>query len=338
MVNSTQAKRFSWTALLWLLIYFWYFSSLLQIYVVVTGQSNTVGLRDSLLYSTLWLIPALFFPRRIKLVAGIIGIILWLSSVIALAYFVVYGHQISQSVMFVMFETNTNEAGEFLRQYISFKVIAVILIYTLVAIFLWSRLKPVTMPVSARCGVSLLVLIILFGVPYYNKGIKQDRPFANVMSYVNSKLAYAAPWQFVSGYFLYKNQLANMEELIRDNSKIPPLENFIDANGNTPRTFVLVIGESTSRDRMSLYGYKRPTTPELEQLKQQYPDNLSVFNDVVTSRPYTIEALQQILTFASQTEPELFNSRPSIMNMMKQAGFKTFWITNQQTMTSVIRY
>lgn len=199
MVNSTQAKRFSWTALLWLLIYFWYFSSLLQIYVVVTGQSNTVGLRDSLLYSTLWLIPALFFPRRIKLVAGIIGIILWLSSVIALAYFVVYGHQISQSVMFVMFETNTNEAGEFLRQYISFKVIAVILIYTLVAIFLWSRLKPVTMPVSARCGVSLLVLIILFGVPYYNKGIKQDRPFANVMSYVNSKLAYAAPWQFVSG-------------------------------------------------------------------------------------------------------------------------------------------
>lgn len=113
MVNSTQAKRFSWTALLWLLIYFWYFSSLLQIYVVVTGQSNTVGLRDSLLYSTLWLIPALFFPRRIKLVAGIIGIILWLSSVIALAYFVVYGHQISQSVMFVMFETNTNEAGEF---------------------------------------------------------------------------------------------------------------------------------------------------------------------------------------------------------------------------------
>lgn len=235
--------------------------------------------------------------------------------------------------MFVMFETNTNEAGEFLRQYISFKVIAVILIYTLVAIFLWSRLKPVTMPVSARCGVSLLVLIILFGVPYYNKGIKQDRPFANVMSYVNSKLAYAAPWQFVSGYFLYKNQLANMEELIRDNSKIPPLENFIDANGNTPRTFVLVIGESTSRDRMSLYGYKRPTTPELEQLKQQYPDNLSVFNDVVTSRPYTIEALQQILTFASQTEPELFNSRPSIMNMMKQAGFKTFWITNQQTMT-----
>jgi len=301
--------------------------------VLVTGQSNSIGLRDSLLYSSLWLIPALFFPKRIKLVAGVIGIVLWLSSVVALAYFVVYGHQISQSVMFVMFETNTNEAGEFLKQYFSFKVLGVILAYTVVAIFLWTRLKPVTLPKSGRIGISLLILVILFGIPYYNKGIKQDRPMANVASYLNSKLAYAAPWQFVSGYFLYKNQLANMEELIRDNSKIPPLENFVDANGDTPRTFVLVIGESTSRDRMSLYGYSRPTTPELEELARDYPNNLSVFNDVVTSRPYTIEALQQILTFATQTEPELFNSRPSIMNMMKQAGFKTFWITNQQTMT-----
>lgn len=333
MVNTTRSDRFSWLSLLWLLIYFWYFSSLLQLYVVVTGQSNSIGLRDSLLYSSLWLIPAFLFPKRIKLVAGLIGIVLWISSVVALAYFVVYGHQISQSVMFVMFETNTNEAGEFLKQYFSFKVLGVILAYTLVAIFLWTRLKPVALPTSGRVGVSLLILIILFGVPYYNKGIKQDRPLANIASYVNSKLAYAAPWQFVSGYFLYKNQLANMEELIRDNSKIPPLANFVDANGNTPRTFVLVIGESTSRDRMSLYGYKRPTTPELDELAKDYPNNLAVFNDVVTSRPYTIEALQQILTFATQTEPELFNSRPSIMNMMKQAGFKTFWITNQQTMT-----
>lgn len=333
MVNTTHSKGFSWLSLFWLLIYFWYFSSLLQLYVLVTGQSNSIGLRDSLLYSSLWLIPALLFPKKIKLVAGVIGIVLWLSSVVALAYFVVYGHQISQSVMFVMFETNTNEAGEFLKQYFSFKVLGVILAYTLVAIFLWTRLKPVTLPKSGRVGVSLLILVILFGVPYYNKGIKQDRPMSSIASYVNSKLAYAAPWQFVSGYFLYKNQLANMEELIRDNSKIPPLENFIDANGNTPRTFVLVIGESTSRDRMSLYGYSRPTTPELDELAKDYPANLSVFNDVVTSRPYTIEALQQILTFATQTEPELFNSRPSIMNMMKQAGFKTFWITNQQTMT-----
>lgn len=101
---------------------------------------------------------------------------------------------------------------------------------------------------------------------------------------------------------------------------------------DTPRTLVLVIGESTTSSRMSLYGYGRQTTPRLDALRKSDP-NLVVFNDVVTSRPYTIEILQQALTFADEQQPDLYLSKPSLMNMMKQAGYKTFWITNQQTMT-----
>ena len=100
-----------------------------------------------------------------------------------------------------------------------------------------------------------------------------------------------------------------------------------------PRTLVLVIGESTQRGRMSLYGYPRETTPELDALHKTDP-NLTVFNNVVTSRPYTIEILQQALTFANEKNPDMYLTQPSLMNMMKQAGYKTFWITNQQTMTA----
>jgi heptose-I-phosphate ethanolaminephosphotransferase len=98
---------------------------------------------------------------------------------------------------------------------------------------------------------------------------------------------------------------------------------------NQPATLVLVIGESTNRQRMSLYGYPRETTPELDKLK----DQLAVFDNVITPRPYTIEALQQVLTFADEEHPDLYLSTPSLVSMMKQAGYKTFWITNQQTMT-----
>lgn len=49
-----------------------------------------------------------------------------------------------------------------------------------------------------------------------------------------------------------------------------------------------MIGESTQRGRMSLYGYPRETTPELDALHKTDP-GLTVFNNVVTSRPYTIE-------------------------------------------------
>lgn len=143
----------------------------------------------------------------------------------------------------------------------------------------------------------------------------------------------AAPWQFISGYYQYRQQLTSLNSLLNENNALPPLANFKDNSGDAPRTLVLVIGESTQRGRMSLYGYPRETTPELDALHKSDP-NFTVFNNVVTSRPYTIEILQQALTFANEKNPDLYLTQPSLMNMMKQAGYKTFWITNQQTMTA----
>ena len=120
-----------------------------------------------------------------------------------------------------------------------------------------------------------------------------------------------------------------MQDLLEGNAEIPPLQNLRDKNAKLPATLVLVIGESTNRQHMSLYGYARETSPMLDAMK----NDLLVFNQVVSPRPYTIEALQQVLTFADQKNPELYLTKPSIMNMMKQAGYKSYWITNQQTMT-----
>jgi heptose-I-phosphate ethanolaminephosphotransferase len=54
---------------------------------------------------------------------------------------------------------------------------------------------------------------------------------------------------------------------------------------------------------------------------------------VITSRPYTIEALQQVLSFADQVSPERFFTEPTLINIMQQAGYEVTWITNQQTQT-----
>ena len=120
-----------------------------------------------------------------------------------------------------------------------------------------------------------------------------------------------------------------MQGMLTSASKIPPLKNLKDTMADQPSTLVLVIGESTNRQRMSLYGYPRNTTPELDKLR----DQLAVFDNVITPRPYTIEALQQVLTFADEENPDLYLKTPSIVSVMKQAGYKTYWITNQQTMT-----
>lgn len=331
--TSSPAKAaFSWKALLWALLYVCYFSSVLQVAIIITGYSGSVGLRDSLLFSSLWLIPLLLFPRQIRITAAVIGVLLWLPSLAALGYYVIYGQEFSQSVLYVMFESNTSEASEFLSQYFSLKLVLVALGYTAVAIFLWTRLRPVTVPTPWRWLVCVAILYGLIINPVAHKVLVQKKSVKRAMISLSGRLEPAAPWQFVAGYVEYRHQLASLTKLLNSNSALPPLANLQDSSGSAPRTLVLVIGESTQRNHMSLYGYPRETTPELDKMHKT-DKNLTVFNNVVTSRPYTIEILQQALTFADEKNPDLYLTKPSLMNMMKQAGYKTFWITNQQTMT-----
>ncbi|KKC61249.1 hypothetical protein WG82_23610 [Citrobacter amalonaticus] len=329
-----QSKpKFSWKALGWALLYFWFFSSLLQGVIYFSGYSGSTGLRDSLLFSSLWLIPVFLFPNRIRIIAAVIGVVLWAASLAALSYYVIYGQEFSQSVLYVMFETNANEASEYLSQYFSLKIVLIALAYTAIAILLWTRLRPVHIPSPWRYLVSFALLYGLILHPIAVNTFIKHKPFEKTLDGLASRMEPAAPWQFISGYYQYRQQLTSLNSLLNENNALPPLANFKDNSGDAPRTLVLVIGESTQRGRMSLYGYPRETTPELDALHKSDP-NFTVFNNVVTSRPYTIEILQQALTFANEKNPDLYLTQPSLMNMMKQAGYKTFWITNQQTMTA----
>lgn len=331
--TTTPAEtKFSWKALGWALLYFWFFSTLLQAIILLTGYSGTNGFRDSLLFSSLWLIPIFLFPSKTRIIAAVIGIVLWAASLATLCYFVIYGQEFSQSVLFIMFESNASEASEYLSQYFSLKIVLTAVAYTAVAIFLWSRLKPVYIPHLSRWLVSFALMYGLILNPIVAGSVVGDKPLEKTLNGMASRMEPAAPWQFITGYYQYRQQLTSLNKLLSANNALPPLDNLKDSSGNAPRTLVLVIGESTQRGRMSLYGYPRDTTPELDALHKS-DKNLTVFNDVVTSRPYTIEILQQALTFANEKNPDLYLTKPSLMNMMKQAGYKTFWITNQQTMT-----
>ncbi|EOK8472157.1 phosphoethanolamine transferase CptA, partial [Escherichia coli] len=331
--TGQNRPTFSWSALGWAIFYFGFFSTLLQVIIFSSGYSGTNGIRDSLLFSCLWLIPVFLYPDRIKIIAAVVGFILWGTSLAALCYYFLYGHEFSQSVLFVMFETNAREAGEYFSQYFSLKLLLISLVYTAVSVFLWTRLRPVYIPLPWRRIVSFLLLYALLLHPVVLKSLIRQEPLNDTLGKLASRMEPAAPWQFVSSYYQYHQQLNALTTFLNENSALPPLGNLRDESGERPRTLVLVIGESTQRERMSLYGYLRETTPELDALRKTDP-GLTVFNNVVASRPYTIEALQQALTFANEKNPDLYLTQPSLMNMMKQAGYKTFWITNQQTITA----
>lgn len=332
MTPAFFPKAAAWRPIALAALFCCYFASVVQIALMLKSYSGFVGLRSTLLYSLLWLIP-LLMTQRIKLAGALIGLLLWASSLAGLGYFLIYGQEFSQSVLFVMLESNPGEMGEYAGQYLSVSFVLYLLLYTLVGVWLWSRLQPVTLPLRWR---ALLIAGLAYGLllhPFVKTHWDNPANLARTQKQLLGKMEPAAPWQLVIGYAQYRQQLAHMSQLLEKNSALPPLQALKDNSGDAPRTLVLVIGESTQRGHMGLYGYPRDTTPRLTAMARQDP-NLTVFNDVVTPRPYTIETLEQVLTFANEKHPDRYLTQPTLMNLMKQAGYKTFWITNQMTLTA----
>lgn len=326
--SKTTAAGFDWAGVLWLFVFFWYFSGITQLLIQVTGTSGFTGFRQAFVMSAIWLAPMLLFPKRTKLLAGLIGVVLWACSMASLGYFFIYQQEFSQSVIFIMFESNVSEAGEYMTQYFAWWMVAAFLAHTAFAWFLWTRLRPVYMPRGRAMVAAAAIVIAVVGYPLIKQTLRMGN-FAEGFEKFETRIEPAVPWQMAVAYHRYLDTLEDMQGMLDSASKIPPLHNLKADGADQPSTLVLVIGESTNRQRMSLYGYPRNTTPELDKLK----DQLAIFDNVVTPRPYTIEALQQVLTFADEENPDLYLSTPSLVSMMKQAGYKTFWITNQQTMT-----
>jgi glucan phosphoethanolaminetransferase (alkaline phosphatase superfamily) len=92
-----------------------------------------------------------------------------------------------------------------------------------------------------------------------------------------------------------------------------------------PRVVVLVIGESSRYDRWSLNGYTRQTNPLLSQQA-----NLVTLPDVITSVSATRLSVPVIISRKPATESLKDGfSEKSFLTAYKEAGYKTFWLSNQ---------
>ncbi len=88
---------------------------------------------------------------------------------------------------------------------------------------------------------------------------------------------------------------------------------------NNTDVFVLVIGESARADNMSIYGYSRPTTPELQKQKSR----LKLFTQAISGAPYTALAVPLALSVNTVLHHDVRHYPDNIINMANQAGFDT---------------
>jgi glucan phosphoethanolaminetransferase (alkaline phosphatase superfamily) len=99
--------------------------------------------------------------------------------------------------------------------------------------------------------------------------------------------------------------------------------------GNIGRrqVYVLVVGEASRRDHWQLFGYERTTNPKLTRI-----GNLVPMPDMVSSWPESLTAIPMVLTRKPATNKALGWNEPSILRAMQEAGFETWWISNQLPM------
>ncbi len=125
----------------------------------------------------------------------------------------------------------------------------------------------------------------------------------------------------------YINEYKHISHIIESGTSANIIENF-----STLPNVVLILGESTQRNYMSLYGYKIDSTPALRALAKR--GNLVVFDDVISPHSHTDLSLQKALTFSNYENASTpWYMQQNLLDILNSAGYETYWPSNQEAIS-----
>lgn len=237
--------------------------------------------------------------------------------IIKLSFYYNFKAKLSSSVLYLMFETNTSEATEFLSNYIDFKLIILYILISTPFILLINYLfnsktkKTLSKILSFKLKNKFSTTIILFLIFLTSFLIKLKLSDENILI------------KSISSYNEYTSFKKKFKEVLSLNTN----KNIkVISSKNEPQTYVVIIGESTSNWHMQLYDYHRNTNPLLTEIK----DELIIYKNVITTNVHTILALEKILTLINFENQKLKIDNASIIQLANNAGFSTYWVSNQR--------
>ena len=104
-----------------------------------------------------------------------------------------------------------------------------------------------------------------------------------------------------------------------------------DPVGREPETYIFVLGESARKMNWGLYGYERPTTPQVRSWIERYPDNAALFTKAIASGRGTRVSVPLALSVCNAREYPEFYRHPSFIRVFREAGYKTFVASAQSS-------
>lgn len=257
-------------------------------------------------------------------ISGICGVILGITETVLLVpivfqavYFILYGSAVDDAGMQALIDTNVNEIIEFVKTSPILNVLSVAVLLILctggfLAVNLYASGQAVSQPpyvMAAEAAVLAVALYLLFGKrkgAFYRTDL--IRRYMDNSDYRKSTLQ-------------YKDR---REELLR-NLKVKQLGGV----PGRPHTFLLVIGESASRDYMSAFNtLDRDTTPWMSEMARESRHNVLIRNSYSCAFQ-TVPALERALTEKNQYNDIEFPDACSIIDIARSLGYKISWFSNQ---------
>ncbi len=246
-------------------------------------------------------------------------IIIYMIPTSFIVFFLIYGKPVDWNILFAVYQTNFDEAIEFIKSFVPTSYLLGILFFTFIMGYLfWHQEMKERKQIERSLIIFLIILLIGFILEHFLKERIPNLINSTFLDY-NSRIA----------------RLMAFQEK-RKTSKIK----FSATKKEKGELYVVVIGESLNKYNMGIYGHFRNTTPK--QLQQTKKDNLQVFNNVYSNAGNTMQTLSLALTEANQYNNKDYLESLSFIDIYNKAGFETFWLSTQgvlgdsNTLVSVI--
>ena len=264
----------------------------------------------SFLYNTSLKIKNVLARKLLKAISYITGILFLLPPMIFLGYAFVNNSIFSTDIMLTLFQTNPEEIVSYLQDKNQFLwLIGSMVIILLSGLYLWFFLK-LKQPCSSKflpmATISWLLYVWICIMPKLNLCF-----LINIM-----QTTYATLQSFDDFKAQRQIRLENLKSLNIKNEQ---------QKGNG--VYILVIGESATRDHMHVYGYERQTTPWLTKFATN--PNMIIFSNAYSNHVHTVPTLTYALSEQNQYHEVELSKAYSLIELAKAFGYKTYWFSNQ---------
>lgn len=254
--------------------------------------------------------------KPLRLLCGIAAFIFCLLTYFVPLLFLGYsavsgGKMLSADILMTLFQTNPDEVMDYIseqNQLLWWSANTVLLLGTVLFLVFCFKLNSCRQNCRKPAVITLLLLAYLsiFSLPRLQLNCA-------VTAAANMKAT-------LKGFAEYQASLGERAARLQELQKI--------LHSSSDGVYMLVLGESTTRDHMHAYGYVRPTTPWLD--KELSNPQALIFQNAYSNHVHTIPSLLYILTQQNQYNDIKLKDAYSVIEIAKAAGYQTYWLSNQK--------